>query len=220
LYADGSNRRPLTLVRLPDEINGSQARVTFARFIANEIQHLLTNGIEIVEWRDGTPYRRPLHPGDICILIRSRGELPAIDRALRWANIPYSFPKQGGLFSTLEALEWRYLLRAIALPDDPRAVMTVLLTRFFGCAPETLESYPSLPSTHPIKLTIARWHTLAERRAWAPLFQAIFAETGMLARELHGDDGERIVTNHQHLAQLALHPESNRQVKGCRQQRA
>ena len=81
-------------------------------------------------------------------------------------------------------MEWRYLLRAIASPDDPRAVMTVLLTRFFCCAPETLESYPSLPGTHPLKLTIARWHALAERRAWAPLFQAIFAETGMLAREL------------------------------------
>lgn len=210
LYADQSSRRPLTLVQLPDAISGGQARTANARFIAGEIQHLLDSQIEIVEWQGTTPYRRPLHPGDICILIQKRpSDLPAIDRALRRANIPYSFPKQGGLFSTMEARLWRYLLRAIATPDDPRAVMTVLLTRIFACSPDAVESYPVLPGTHPVKQTFARWHVLAEQRAWAPLFQAIFADTGLLVRELSGEKGERAVTNHQHLAQL-LHEQAIR----------
>jgi len=208
-YADGSGRRPLTLVQQPAGMSGGDARVAYARFVAHEIRHLLASDIEIVEWRGATPYRRPLHPGDLCILIHRRSELPVLDRALRWADIPYSFPKQGGLFATREAQEWRYLLRAIAAPDDPQAVMTALLTRFFACPPETLERYPALPGTHPIKLTLARWHELVERRAWALLFQAVFEDTAILVREVALADGERTVTNHQHLAQL-LHEQAVR----------
>ncbi len=207
LYADASGRRPLTLLQLPEKISGTQARITFAHFIAGEIKHLLDSGIEIAEWRGATPYRRPLHPGDLCILIRSRSELPALARALRQADIPYSFPKQGGLFTTREAAEWRYLLRAIAAPDEQRTVIRALLTRFFQCDPETMESYLTLPDTHQLKQLLASWHALAERRAWAPLLHAIFADTGVLIRELPGDDGERTVTNHQHLAQL-LHQQA------------
>jgi exodeoxyribonuclease V beta subunit len=209
LYSDESNRRPLSLVELPDQITGTRAKFSYSRFVAKEIQHLLNSNIEIVEWRDKSPFRRPLHLGDICILIRSRSELPAIKYALREANIPYTFPKQGGLFATIEAEEWRYLLRAIAAPDDPGAVMSALLTRFFKCVPETLGNYPLLPVTHPLKMTFAHWHHLAENRLWALLFQSIFADTGILERVLPTDDGERIVTNYQHLVQI-LHEQAVR----------
>ncbi len=209
LYADESGRRPLTIVEFPGDITGSKAKFSYAFFIAREIKHLMESNIEIVEWRDNKAFKRELHFGDICILIRARTELSAIKYALREENIPFTFSKQGGLFSTIEAEEWRYLLRSIATPDNPGAVLTALLTRFFKCSPETLDNYTLLPVSHPVKVMFSHWHHLAENRMWSQLFQQILSDTGILERELATDDGERIVTNHQHLIQI-LHEQAVR----------
>ena len=60
-----------------------------------------------------------------------------------------------------------YLLRAIAVPHDQRAVMKALLTRFFPTSPEELFGVTELPGTHPLKACFLAWHQLAQRRASA-----------------------------------------------------
>ncbi len=200
LHRDDSGRPPLALVRLPEGIKATEGRTAFARFVAREIHHLLASGLEIA----GDTGPRALHAGDICILIRTRGELPALARALREAKLSYTFPKAGGLFATPEAVEFLYLLRAIATPEDSRAVMTALLTRFFPTEPEELFGMQDQSATHPLKACFLEWHQWATRRAWPRLFRSLLSSTGVLTREIGTDDGERRVTNYQHLAQLLL----------------
>src|SRR5690606_8883140 len=44
LYHDQTGRAPITMVDLPDVSAGGAAQTTFARFVAAEVQHLLSPG--------------------------------------------------------------------------------------------------------------------------------------------------------------------------------
>ncbi len=76
----------------------------------------------------------PVGYSDICILIRSRTPLPALERALENANIPYRLESASLIFESQEVRDLLNCLRAIDNPADRVATVAALRSPAFGCS--------------------------------------------------------------------------------------
>jgi exodeoxyribonuclease V beta subunit len=193
---DETGRPALTLVDVSRPTRLARARRDYAGFVASEIQRLLSRPFEFeIDGEAAT-----LQPGDICVLVFKRREADPVVEALREAGIPFTFYKQTGLWQSAEALHLGYLLRALTRPGEIQSFRKALLTRFFRVAPEKLTGADELSPAHPIKELFHRWYGLAEKRAWAELFQSILEETGILFQETAAE-ADRARANYRHLTQ-------------------
>jgi exodeoxyribonuclease V beta subunit len=199
LFSDKSGRPPLCLIHL-NEKEALKARRRWAIFISQEIQRLLQSDVRIsTEGSNG----RPLDLADICILIRSRtSDLKPLQSALRKLNIPYTFSRQAGLFQSNECQQLDILLQALAFPEDQNAFNLALLTNFFSLDLSVFENYLSIMGNHPILQSMGKWKEIALKHKWAIFFTSIYEDTGILARELQKENGERIITNYMQLAEI------------------
>ena len=76
----------------------------------------------------------PVGYSDICILIRARTVLPALERALENANIPYRLESASLIFESQEVRDLLNCLRAIDNPADRVATVAALRSPAFGCS--------------------------------------------------------------------------------------
>ncbi|MDE2939833.1 MAG: UvrD-helicase domain-containing protein [Chloroflexota bacterium] len=76
----------------------------------------------------------PVAFSDICILIRSRTPLPALERALESADIPYRLESASLVFESQEVRDLLNCLRAIDNPADRVATVAALRSPAFGCS--------------------------------------------------------------------------------------
>ena len=102
--------------------------------------------------------------GDIVVLVPSRLSLPALERALRAADIPYRAEASTLVFDTQEVRETLIVLQAIDDPLDEIATVAALRSPLFGCGDDELAVFvraggswdyrraapASLPATHPV----------------------------------------------------------------------
>lgn len=192
LYEDLSGRGATSIVDLSAYRGVDEARGRYAEFVADEIDHLLTD--RCISFDDGMGLRR-LHAGDICVLVRNRREAVPVEAALDRRLIAHSFYKKPGVYQSEEAIRLAAILEMLAKPDDTGAFRTALASSFLGIPLDRLDALDSLPPDHAIKELIARWRDAAAVRDWARLFHSIMHDTGVLidtAMELGGD--RRIAT--------------------------
>ncbi len=76
----------------------------------------------------------PAGYSDICILIRARTVLPALERALENTNIPYRLESASLIFESQEVRDLLNCLRAIDNPADRVATVAALRSPAFGCS--------------------------------------------------------------------------------------
>ena len=76
----------------------------------------------------------PVSYSDICILIRSRTSLPALERALEGADVPYRLESASLIFESQEVRDLLNCLRAIDNPADRIATVAALRSPAFGCS--------------------------------------------------------------------------------------
>jgi ATP-dependent exoDNAse (exonuclease V) beta subunit len=117
---------------------------------------------------------------DIVILVPSRLSLPALEHALRAADVPYRAEASTLVFDTQEVREPLLALQAIDDPSDEIAVVASLRSTLFGCGDDELLEFAtaggrwdyrvaapsSLPVDHPVVDGLAclrRWH---DDRLW------------------------------------------------------
>ena len=148
LVTDNSGRPALNIVDLSEAPSPRPAKPRLAKFVAKEIKHLLSSGIRIKE--KGID-ERTIGFGDICILVRSRSDVPFFEEELRREKIPYTFYKKPGLFFSDEAIYTSLLFRSILEPGDSSAVKKALLTPFFSFSLTELFAYEEMSPTHPVK---------------------------------------------------------------------
>ena len=77
---------------------------------------------------------RPSSFRDLCILMPRRTALPALERSLRDAGIPYLVQGESRLFETQELRDMLNCLSAIDDPTDQVAVVGALRSPVFGCS--------------------------------------------------------------------------------------
>jgi exodeoxyribonuclease V beta subunit len=178
----------------------AEARAGFAAFVAEEAQLLVQSGVRFADGRE----ERSLRYGDLMVLARARAGAKEMADALRAAGVPHVLFGQDGLLATPEAEHVRRLLAALAAPEDAAARLAAFLTPFFGVPLGDLGACRELPETHPLVARLRGWAELAERRRYPALFRAVLRESGLVRRLLAIHQGERELTDYQHVFDLLL----------------
>ena len=196
IIRDDSGRSSLTIVDLSAAASPRPAKNMLAKFIACEIEHLVSSTIRTRE-RDGE--ERTIGFGDICILVRTRSEVPLLEEELGSREIPYTFYKKPGLFVSPEAMYISLLFHAIRDPGNGSAVKKALLTPFFGFQLAELFAYEEMLPSHPVKRMFFQWNEFAERGRWNRLFQSMVEDSGLLFRETGKTGWDRKHTNYRQI---------------------
>ncbi|SCZ49698.1 UvrD-helicase domain-containing protein [Thiohalomonas denitrificans] len=193
----------------PEESDRMRDPLTEPRCIANdgryrrEGQQIAARIAALIT--DGTPVgnsteARPMHYGDVLILVRSRTHAGAYEAALREAGIPYVGADRGTLLDALEVRDLVALLEVLITPYNHLSIATVLRSPLFGCSNTDLvtlalgkgswlerlamsadELPPSAPLARAHRLLTA-WRCLAGRLPIHDLLDHIYSEGDVLSR--------------------------------------
>jgi ATP-dependent helicase/nuclease subunit A len=144
---------------------------------------------------------RPLHFGDIMLLVRSRSHVGYYESALRDAGIPYIGAERGTLLESLEVSDMVALLEVLITPYNNLSLTTVLRSPLYDCSDDDLlllaqqekgnwyqrllALRPSQPEQSPLARAAAqleKWREFAGRLPIHDLLDRVFNEGNVLAR--------------------------------------
>ena len=184
-------------------INNDAAQVQriFWRDMANHVVELLQHG-NIPDKKsvaDGTT--RAITPNDIAILVNSHSDAESAVRYLHDSEVPAVRFKTDSVFGSQAAMHWLMLLGALANPGKPQFVRAYALSWFGNVSEDELAQASDD--------TVATWQRectekaeLLHSRGVAALFLSFRNRAGFLQRVLGEDDGERNITDLDHLAEI------------------
>ena len=143
---------------------------------------------------------RILHPREIAVLVRSNKRGERIAAALTQAGIPATFSGSVSVFSSDAASDWVTLLQALDQVRRPYA-QRAWLTDFVGATVTDL-ALADDARREAWWLHLHTWARVLARSGVPALMAAFDADTDFTARLLRRPDGERLVADHRHLAEL------------------
>lgn len=168
------------------------------------IEHDLV-GVAATLLSDASPLQlvdsqQPLHAQDIAVLVRSNGRGERLAAALSRAGIPATFTGSTSVFKTTAASDWVTLLQAFDQPRRPY-IQRAWLTDFVGATVRDL-ALAGEAERETWHLHLNTWARILARSGIPALMAAFDADTDFTARLLRRPDGEQLVTDHRHLAEL------------------
>ena len=155
---------------------------------------------------------RPVRPVDIAVLVTSGGQARAVQGALRRQGVPAVVAGAGSVLTSWAADQLRLLLAAMERPSDLGRVRAYTLSWFASWSPERLAG-ASDEQLAGLQEQLADWSDRLARQPVAEVLAAVRAETDVVARLLGGFDGDRNVTDLDHLAEL-LHEAAPQGMSG------
>ena len=220
--AEATWRNPLERPRQMEEDTRYRSE---GDLIAGKIRELL--GSPIVN-KDSV---RPLHGGDVMILLRDRAHAGFYEEALRRAGIPYIGTGRGAFLQSLEIRDLIQLLRALIEPYNDLALAVSLrapifaatdtdLTRLAQSAPgpwhERLTRLSGQATDEPLtraQSLLERWRRLADRIPVQDLLDKIYHDGNLIARYVAAAPPHlrsRVEANLNRFLELALEVDSGR----------
>ena len=151
---------------------------------------------------------RQLRASDVAVLVSTNRRGEELQRVLIDSGIPAVVAADGNVLTSAAAAQLRILLRAMARPSDPRRVHALALSWFVGWTPARVASTGD-EGWVPLGDRLMEWSALLARRTVADVFATVWADTEVVPRVLGARDGDRNVTDLDHLAEL-LHDASPR----------
>ena len=177
--------------RLPSK---SVAQEAIRTDMANEIQHLLAAG---------TIGGRAIGPADIAVLVRSNSEAREVWEYFSARGLPAVVFSEMSLFETDEARELCWVMQGLAEAHNERSIKRALATGLLGMTTTDFQRWLDEPAEWD------QWvgHFRELGRTWReqgiyPALCRLFQETGAIEKNLRRPDGERRVTNFQHLSEV------------------
>lgn len=160
----------------------SEIQKRYAGFIAREIIHFIQKH----------PYE-DFKLSDIYILIRNKKESICIEDALKEAEIPYTFYKKTGVYSTRESKSLFFLLRAIAYEHREKYLKEALIGDFFKeISIENIDSSASDNQSNIFEY-FNNWRDEKYFNDFSALIRDIYSETKILEISLK-ESGERSIS--------------------------
>ena len=162
---------------------------------------------------EGAPLRRPggerLGASDVAVLVRSNKRGATLASALNAAGIPATFSGTNSVFASPAAADWLTLLTALDQARRPY-VQRAILTDFVG------GSVAELATADDARWArwsgwLHSWRRTLRRTGVPGLLAAIDRDSDLVARLLSRELGERVVTDHRHIAELLHAQESQLQ---------
>jgi exodeoxyribonuclease V beta subunit len=174
-------------------VGAAGARAVIADDVARDAVALLASGAVV----DG----RPVRPGDLAVLVARNADAFAVRDALDAAGVPAVVNGAGSVFTTPAARDWLRLLEALERPSSTNAVRAAALTSFLGWTAEQVATAGD-EAWEDVHARLHRWAGVLRRRGVAALFETISQRERLAARLLARAQGERVLTDLRHLAQL------------------
>jgi exodeoxyribonuclease V beta subunit len=175
------------------------ARAHIAEDLADDVARLLDSGATF----DG----RPVEAGDVAVLIYSLRHVGLFQRALSARGIASVVSGGSSVLLTEAGADWLTVLEALEQPHRSARVRAVALGPFVGLTPEELEAGGD-DLTDEVAERVRRWLDMLRARGIAAVHEAV-ASDGLAARVLSRPDGERLLTDLDHLGQV-LHDVQHR----------
>lgn len=174
------------------------AQEAIARDLACEVHELLDTA-----WLParGDEPRRRLRPGDIAVLVGQHSESEIMQTALRRRGIPAVTTRSDSVLRSPAAAQWRWLLSALARPSDPTRARAAALTWFFGWSVPRLDSADDVAISE-VQSQLDKWSRTLSAQGTVALCAQVWSETCVTARVLASCDGERNLTDLDHIAGL------------------
>jgi len=179
-------------------IYAPDADAAIARDLAHQVQQLLETAS--IPSGDGTPPRRA-RPSDVAVLIGKRAEAEPIKTALRRRGIPAVVTRGDSVLRSRAADQWRWLLTALARPTEPTRARTAALSWFFGWSVAELDAADDA-KLGEVQDRLLGWARTLEAHGVVELCARVWSESGVTARVLATREGDRDLTDLDHIAGL------------------
>jgi exodeoxyribonuclease V beta subunit len=182
----------------------SRAQRDAAEACAAEIVRLL-RGAQAGDVRVGAT---PLSPGQIAVLVQTHRQGSLVRRVLASWGVGSVELAQASVFGTLDAEQIERVLAAIDTPGDLRRLRAALATDWLGldaAALWTLEHSEAAAGSVAAMSWVerfSRYRSLWHERGFAVMWRTLARELRVAQRLVAGPDGERRLTNVNHLAEL------------------
>lgn len=186
-----------------DKLQATSARAWLTQRVAADVLNTLNEG-----WlRDTEGGRRPLHPGDCAVLVRTNAEAIEIRAALWALGLPAIIQASESVFDAPERDLLLCWMQAVADPTDDAAARRLAVSRAYGFDAAFLlaleaESPAEVQAWDAWRYELREAGQRFERRGLMAALRPMLDGYDVLSRMLVMADGERAVTNLLHLAEL------------------
>ena len=203
LFVEGDDAAPLTIWFLAREgaapVGKGVANRLAAEATAREIARLLA----LAAGKKAVLGAEPLVGADIAVLVPSHRQGGYVRDALARLGVASVTYGQDSVYHSPEAVEVERILLAVAEPGRKGLVRAALATELLGRSGDEIAALATDPDGWDRVLErFAGYHTLAAEHGFARMWRALVEGEGVPARLLVLRDGERRLTNLQHLADL------------------
>ncbi len=181
------------------DVNTGAALDAIAVDLAEHVVHLLTDG-HLPTPDGGT---RPVRPGDVAVLVGQHKESPIMQAALRNRGVPAIVARGGSVLDSAAATQWTWLLTALVRPADPARARTAAASWFVGWSADRIAAATD-DDLAGVQTTLARWADVLEAHGPLEFCRVLWAESGVVARVLAHPDGDRELTDLDHVAELVM----------------
>ncbi|MDQ1599833.1 MAG: exodeoxyribonuclease beta subunit, partial [Actinomycetota bacterium] len=175
------------------------ARAAVVRDLADRVVDLLS-GDAVLHPRDGAD-TRPVEPKDVAVLVRTNTQAALVQAQLQAAGVPVVLTGKTSVFATPAAAEWQRLLEALEQPHRTTRVRRVALTCFVGLDAAGLDAAGDA-FADDLALKLRVWGAVLEERGVAAMFEAVSLDQSLQPRILSLVNGERLLTDLRHIAQV------------------
>ncbi|MFZ2056213.1 MAG: UvrD-helicase domain-containing protein [Acidimicrobiales bacterium] len=182
-----------------DQVISDAAEAAIARDLAHQVQELLETAW--VPSRGEAAPKRRLRPGDFGVLIGRHADAEPIRTALRRRGVPAVVTRGDSVLRSDAATHWRWLLTALAQPADPTRARTAALSWFFGWSVADLDAADDAKLSQ-VQDQLFRWVETLEDHGTVELCARVWSDSGVTARVLATSDGDRDLTDLDHIAGL------------------
>ena len=146
---------------------------------------------------------KPLRPGQIAVLVKNRYQAADVQAALRALHVP-SVRQTDDSVLDMDSAGWLHaLLDAIRNPRDATRVRTALATPLWGRDAAELVALRDDDDGWVAEIErLATWRQIWEDRGFTPAFRRMLRDLRIPERALGWPEGERVMTDLLHLAEL------------------
>ncbi|MBN3754571.1 exodeoxyribonuclease V subunit beta [Paraburkholderia sp. Tr-20389] len=158
---------------------------------------------------------KPLAPGNIAVLVQTHKQGSLIKRVLSAWGVGSVELAQASVFESLDAEQIERVLAAVDTPGDLRRLRAALASDWFGLDAASLwrleHDDASTPAAGEVTQTVdamswverfSRYRMLWHERGFAVMWRTLMRELQVAQRIVAGAEGERRLTNVNHLAEL------------------
>tara|TARA_B100002049_G_scaffold119121_1_gene88038 strand:+ start:14794 stop:18483 length:3690 start_codon:yes stop_codon:yes gene_type:complete len=169
------------------------------------IQQLLSG--RTLRWQNADDSQRSVAARDIAVLVNAHHQAEAVQSALAAAGIRAVCGQRHSVYASAEAADLRYVLAAMAHPDDPLAVRAAQPTGLIG--KQLSDLIAMADDDTALQAAIERFHTLYlawQRRGVLSALETLFIDVAPKILALV--DGERRMSNYLQLGELLAEGEA------------